>query len=141
MPLKEAEGHATAAHVSGTSRQEAQSDEEAAAAAGRRAGAVYGQRDSERFETDAEGGAGLNVSNLKKLCAAAGLANVGSKAQLASRLEQFLREKTSRRTPSSMHADDLPFAEFDAKYQAMTVLEIAAVEGRRGAPLMARPPP
>ena len=74
--------------------------------------------------------AGANVSNLKKLCAAAGLANVGSKAQLASRLERFLREKNFEAHPFiPSHADNLlPFAEFDAKYQAMTVLEIAAVE-------------
>jgi hypothetical protein len=74
--------------------------------------------------------AGANVSNLKKLCAAAGLANVGSKAQLASRLERFLREKNFESNPFiPSHADNLlPFTEFDAKYQAMTVLEISAVE-------------
>ena len=69
--------------------------------------------------------AGANVSNLKKLCAAAGLANVGSKAQLASRLERFLREKNFEAHPFIPSHEDclLPFAEFDAKYE-QTVLEI-----------------
>ena len=49
---------------------------------------------------------------------------------MASRLERFLREKNFEAHPFiPSHADTLlPFAEFDAKYQAMTVLEISAVE-------------
>ena len=74
--------------------------------------------------------AGANVGNLKKLCAAAGLANVGSKAQLASRLERFLREKNFESNAFiPTHADNLlGDAEFAAKYEAMTVLKIEAVE-------------
>ena len=58
------------------------------------------------------------------------MANVGSKAQLASRLERFLREKNFEAHPFIPSHEDclLPFAAFDAKYEAMTVLEIGAVE-------------
>jgi len=73
---------------------------------------------------------GASVANLKKLCAAGGLATSGSKAALASRLERFLRTKGFEHHPfSPSHADCLgPIDRFNAKHESQPVYKIGDVE-------------